>query len=172
MKTFILKGYTVIFLLLTIMFFSCEKTEVKEVEKSKKELLTNTEWAISAINFNNTNLQLPTCLQDDKYSFDATKITANAGTEICKMEAESATGTWTISSDETKINIEGANLSALIMVIGIEYHDQQSSGSMTIVGNVKSFDIITLSETTLKIKSACTYNGEVTDFAITFSKIK
>ena len=90
---------------LTVVVTSCKKDEVT---KSRKELLTAKQWKILSSKTNGVADVISDCEKDDFVIFASNgTYTWNPGTVKCDPSETIRTGTWTLSSDEKTLTLDG-----------------------------------------------------------------
>ncbi len=100
-----------VFLLVTIALAvtvtSCKKDESN---LTKKEMLTAKSWKILSSKTNGVADVIEDCQKDDFITFatDGT-YTTNPGTNKCYSDDSANSGTWSLSSDEKYIIVDGAS---------------------------------------------------------------
>ncbi|HZK93946.1 MAG TPA: lipocalin family protein [Prolixibacteraceae bacterium] len=103
-----MKSFKYLFLLviaLTIAVASCKKDEVT---KSKKELLTAKQWKFLSRKTNGVADVINNCEKDDFTIFSSNgTYTWNPTTVKCDPSQTIQTGTWTLSSDEKTLSVDG-----------------------------------------------------------------
>ena len=106
MKSF---KYLFIFVIaLTITVTSCKKDEAT---KSKKELLTSNQWKFLSSKTEGAADMISNCEKDDFMIFASNgTYTWNPGTVKCNSHDTIITGTWTLSTDEKTLTLDGSDL--------------------------------------------------------------
>ena len=106
-----MKSFKYLFLLviaLTITVASCKKDEEP---KSKKELLTSNQWRFLSSKTDGVADMISNCEKDDFMIFASNgTYTWNPGTVKCNSHDTIITGTWTLSTDEKTLTLDGSDL--------------------------------------------------------------
>lgn len=136
---------------------ACKKEEEKP--KSRTELLTEKNWQVRAATSDpalplggtlvtDVYAQLPACAKDDIERFDKPNIYKDdQGSNRCDPSApQTATGTWVISPDDSRITIT------------------ESAGSY-------SYEILELNDNTLKVRYPTVLNGITYNITATYNKL-
>jgi hypothetical protein len=110
MKSF--KYFFLLIIALTIAVTSCKKDAVT---KSKKELLTSNQWKFLSSKTNGVADVISDCEKDD-FTIFATNgtYTWNPTTVKCDPSDAIQTGTWTLSSDEKTLTLDGSNAATIV----------------------------------------------------------
>jgi hypothetical protein len=148
---------------LTLILPSCKKDDDKNSTTSTRGTLTSGMWKISAVSasfevpgYGSQTVDgfksFPACQQDNLYKFneDGTTTTDEGATKCSSSSPQQSTsGTWSLSSDETKLTVSG------------------TSGT----GSVQSVaaDIVTINSSTLVIKYVTNVNGISTSTTTTYA---
>ena len=110
-----MKSFKYLFLLviaLTITVVSCKKDEVT---KSKKDLLTAHQWKFTSSKTNGVVDVLDACEKDDITIFASNgTYTWNPTTVKCYPSDAIQTGTWTLSSDEKTLTLDGSDVATIV----------------------------------------------------------
>ncbi|HEY5510472.1 MAG TPA: lipocalin family protein [Prolixibacteraceae bacterium] len=96
-----------LFIALTLFVFilsSCKKDEAK----SRSEMLTGAKWKLSSMKINGVAEPIEDCSKDDFFIFTSGgTCTSNPGANKCYSDEVVETSTWSLSSDEKSITIDG-----------------------------------------------------------------
>lgn len=147
-----------VFILLAVSsaaFTSCKKDDEDPKPKTKAEMLTAKNWRISAASFTvgattqDAFASLPACSKDDFTKFNADKtLLSDEGTTRCNSsDPQTVSGAWDLTSNDSKLLL------------------QETPNS----SSAELYDILELSDSTLKIKQTETINGTTYIVNITFT---
>lgn len=124
-----------------LVLTSCNKDKDDPKPKTKTELLTAKNWRVTAevttVVANGTTTtedeyaQYEACQKDDYLKFETNKVVKfDEGALKCDGNPQTQTGTWDFNSDQTKISLSNSEFGPLVV----------------------PFEIVDLTETTLKVK--------------------
>ena len=130
---------------------ACKKKKITpEEEASKKDLLVNKDWVLTALKLSMGGQEsdefgsLSACHKDDIYRFEDSGVyTLSEGATKCNPE-DTDKGKWTLNSDQNVLTV--------------------------MTSDTTKFDVIEITETSLKVSSTESLNGIPVKETSTFSK--
>ncbi len=144
-KRFVLHALTVTAAAGSLLLTSCNKDKDDPKPKTKTELLTAKSWRVTADVTTTTGITgIPTsvnnyvtyaaCEKDDFYKFEANKVfkVDEGATKCDPTDPQTEIGAWDLNSDQSKIMLSSPELGGISL----------------------PFEIVELTETTLKVKAS------------------
>lgn len=155
MKRFTLSVLTLATAASSFVFTSCKKDDEDPKPKTRTELLTAKSWRVTAATASvgattqDLYASTPACSKDDFTKFNANKTTTfdEGATRCDPSDPQTSAGAWDLTSGDTKLLIQETTSS--------------TSGEL--------YEIVELSESTLKIKQSDTANGVTYTINVTFT---